>query len=166
MSQSTIPRSVFNENIKEIYERSKKLGDNWELIEHKEAFYLEKKEQKVYQNDIYTIIYHIIYSESYAVPVLFLNMFKSNGCISKYDEVYSYFNINKLNTDGDTNLILTQQEHPIIFKPFYFVHPCKTSSWMNETSIGENPNLNFTLKWLSFVFSALKIPLDIKYALS
>nr|AWV66709.1 ubiquitin-like--conjugating enzyme ATG10 [Brachionus calyciflorus] len=167
MSQSTIPRSVFNQNIIEIYEKSIKLGDTWQLIKvNEDVYYLEKKDQKFINNEILTLIFHIIYSESYNVPVLYLNMFKSNGSIAKYNDIYSFFNLNNLkNEERDSDLILTQQEHPILFKPFYYMHPCKTSQWMSATKIGENDNFNFTLKWLSFVFSALRIPLDIKYAL-
>nr|AWV66634.1 ubiquitin-like--conjugating enzyme ATG10 [Brachionus rotundiformis] len=166
MMSSTIPRSVFNDNIREVYSKSSKLGDNWNLIVFdKNIIYLEKKEQQMYQNEIITIVYHIIYSESYAVPVLYLNISKSNGSIFKYDEIYSFYNLNQVSNYQESGLILTQQEHPLLFKPFYFMHPCKTSQWMNETKLSTCQSINFTLKWLSFVFSALRIPLDIKYAL-
>ena len=77
--------------------------------------------------------------------------------------------------------LLSQQEHPITFKPFYFLHPCKTSEWMKMTSrFGSNedddaeqsgsvpdilPVQNYTLKWLSFVFSSMNIDFDLKFGM-
>lgn len=165
---SSISRSVFNKEIREIYSKSIKLGDDWSLIvfdQNQDIIYLEKKNQQLHKNDIITLVFHIIYSESYSVPVLYINISRSNGSIFKYGEVYNFFNLIETDRNQELGIVLTQQEHPILFTPFYFMHPCKTSQWMDQTSLGSNANLNFTLKWLSFVFSALRIPLDIKYAL-
>lgn len=168
--KGSIPRSIFNQEIKEIHEKSKKIGDSWKLTsktDEKDVFYLERIDQKYLNGEIYSLNLHIVYSESYTVPVLYLNLFKSNGSIAKYEEIYDYFRLNKdeLKICG-SDLILTQQEHPILFRPFYFLHPCKTSEWMIATNLNDQgKKLNFTLKWLSFVFSALNISFDIKYAL-
>nr|AWV66682.1 ubiquitin-like--conjugating enzyme ATG10 [Brachionus koreanus] len=166
---STLSRSVFNREIREIYSKSLTLGDNWTLIvvdQNQDINYLEKSIQQLYLNEIITLIYHIIYSESFSVPVLYINIFKSNGSVFKYDEIYKFFSLKELDSDQEPILILTQQEHPILFKPFYYMHPCMTSHWMNQTKLGSDESFNFTLKWLSFVFSALRIPIDIKYALN
>lgn len=165
---SNISRSVFNKEIREIYSKSIKLGDDWSLVVHnqnEDIIYLEKKSQQLYQNDIITIVFHVIYSESYSVPILYTNISRSNGSIFKYGEMYNFFNLVATDKNQESGLILTQQEHPILFIPFYFMHPCKTSEWMNRTALRSKESLNYTLKWLSFVFSVLQIPLDIKYAL-
>jgi ubiquitin-like-conjugating enzyme ATG10 len=134
--------------------------------------------------NLITFVYHVIYSESYAVPVLYLNAYKSNGKCLSFDELYEHFELTNEKSDGfkaEQQMIITQQEHPFLFnKPFYFLHPCKTSKWMHDTvpmptngdGDGDDDNeprkmtaTNYTLKWLSFTFSALNIHLDIKYSL-
>ena len=63
-------------------------------------------------------------------------------------------------------MILSQQEHPILFRPYFFLHPCKTAQFMAKTNEPGAKSNNYTLKWLSFVLSALDISLDLKYALN
>ena len=98
-----LDREVFNRDINEIYAKSQLIKDSWVLIKSNplvtndttEIFYLEKKEQKLFGNkmdqindeqnfvEVYSFIYHVIFSESYSVPVLYLTGFKSNGtCLS------------------------------------------------------------------------------------
>jgi hypothetical protein len=71
--------------------------------------------------------------------------------------------------------LFTQAEHPLLFKPFYFLHPCKTSEWMKSTELKAlkasqdkreetKQKANYTLKWLSFILFALHIPFDLKFA--
>ena len=155
-----IKRDEFNSNINEIFIKSNRLNDNWHLIETdspQNVKYLEKKEQFMFQNDIVTFVYHIIYSESYEVPVFYLNAFKSTGAQLDYNSLNEYFKLDKSNADL---MVLSQQEHPILFKPFYFLHPCKTSEWMSNLSYESN----YTLKWFSFVAVTLNISFDyLKY---
>jgi len=191
MSISYITRDTFNQNVNEIHLKSKLIGDSWNLVtipstlpNQKEILvYLEKIEQKLVEQDIYTFTFHVVYSESYSVPVLYLNVSKSNGSLLTHDELYSYFNLSKLLKGQDSvyDLVMTQQEHPLLFKPFYFVHPCRSADWMkiiatNKSIEGEREkeksgdyshhNLeNYTLTWLSFVFSSFNINLDTKYGL-
>ena len=81
-----ITRLEFNKNLIEIFEKSKKINDfSWNLLkinsltESEEIiYYLEKKSQKARQaesgiTEIITFIYNVVYSESYCVPVLYLN---------------------------------------------------------------------------------------------
>lgn len=160
-SPSYLNRETFNVNINEIFKKSNELNHNWQLIETKNIAYLEKTEQHFIDNDIQTFVYHIVYSESFEVPVFYLNAFKSNGLQLNYDELYAHFKLNDSNKK-DNIMILSQQEHPILFKPFYFLHPCKTAEWMATTN--SSTDSNYTLKWLSFVFFTLNISFDyLKY---
>jgi ubiquitin-like-conjugating enzyme ATG10 len=169
---SGISKSIFNQDIKEILEKSVLLGDDWKIFELFDGnLYLEKTEKKFIrsQNDIYTFIYHVIFSDSFSVPVLYLNVYKSNGKILEYDELYSYYDLEYKSpgdNDSSTILIITQQDHPYLYKPFYFLHPCKTLEWMSVTKIDSGQTSNFTLKWLSFVFASLNISLNLKYGLN
>jgi ubiquitin-like-conjugating enzyme ATG10 len=167
--QESIDRETFRQNIREISEKSRKLGDNWSIKNDDE--YLEKVEQKFIQNenDIYTFTYHVIFSDAFSVPVFYLNVAKSNGKALNYDELYSYYKLD-LNLNDADFLILTQQEHPVLYKPFYFLHPCRTIEWMSSIrvqsdDIPSTKSTNYTLKWLSFILSTLNISFDLKYAL-
>jgi hypothetical protein len=54
--------------------------------------------------------------------------FKSNGLQLQFNEFKKYFIDLEQTNKTTTKLIdlLDQQEHPLLFKPFYFLHPCKT----------------------------------------
>ncbi len=139
--------------------------------------YLECVEQKLANDSnnlgLLTLTFHIVYSSSFNVPVLYLNVNKANGSLLNYQEIYDYFNLSLKSSERGLNvsdeLVLTQQEHPILFKPFYFIHPCQTSKWMQASSLASPSDThlvyNYTLKWLSFVFSAFGLDLNTKYGL-
>jgi len=174
-------RLTFNENIQEIFEKSELIDNKWSLKEFElnqnqnlvESFkYLERQDQLLVNNQLITFLYHIIFSESYSVPVLYMNGYKSNGSLLSYEELNETLNLRNLTNNSDACqmvdelLILSQQEHPYFFKPFFFLHPCKTAKWMHSTTLApKSNNFNYTLKWLSFVFSALNISMNLKYAL-
>ncbi len=177
-----INKSIFNNEITEICEKSELLGDDWKIFEAEDdVLYLEKNERKFIpnQNEIYTLTYQAVFSESFSVPVLYLNVHKSNGKILDYNEIYSYFNLNtsqansnttsssKFDEDATNLSIISQQDHPILCKPFYFLHPCKTIDWMHATKTNSySKSNNYTLKWLSFVLASLNISFNIKYGLN
>ncbi len=212
MSSSTyLNRSEFNENISEIYIKSKQLQDfSWNLIkcqktidqqtsQHKfsyikveptvacfqkeDVIYMEKLNQRLVElnpgfKEIVSFVYHIVYSDSYNVPVLYLNAFKSSGLQLNSEEFKQLFmaheQISHQSAESRLHLVnlLSQQEHPLVFKPFYFLHPCKTAEWMQATKIECNieasvtlGKINYTLKWMSFVFFALNIDFNLKFCI-
>lgn len=126
-------------------------------------------------NEILTFTYHIVYSESYEVPVLYLNGFWSNGSQLNFSEFQTYFmELEQIGNEESKQArlellnLFSQSEHPLLFKPFYFLHPCKTSEWMNVTELKDSVDIahksNYTLKWLSFLLFALNISFDLKFA--
>lgn len=165
-------RVTFNDNVAKIYAKSMKIGDNFQLLRFSESdeeiVYLEKKDQRMFTKsdgcDIYTCVYNVIFSDSFTCPVLYLNVHKSNGRLLTYEEIYEFFH---LHNDKSDNLVLTQQDHPYTNKPFYYLHPCKTNDLMIATRMSSSSEraINLTLKWLSFTFAALGIPLSLDYAL-
>lgn len=43
---------------------------------------------------------------------------------------------------------ISQQEHPILGLPFYYIHPCDTASLMSQVDLS---NINYyIMSWLSF----------------
>ncbi len=94
--QEFITRLEFNKNIIEIFEKSKQINDfSWNLLKINSLtesdgiiYYLEKKSQKARQAEsgileIITFLYNIVYSESYCVPVLYLNGILSSRTLGR-----------------------------------------------------------------------------------
>lgn len=126
-------------------------------------------------NSSLTWEYHVVYSASYCVPVLYFNVWTANGGLLNLDQVW---NILQLNVD-DKWTTITQVEHPYLRKPYFQLHPCKTQNLINlitkefthslgcvEISrSGSNtfcPHKNKLISWLSCVacYVQLSIPID------
>uniref|UniRef100_UPI00358F5432 ubiquitin-like-conjugating enzyme ATG10 isoform X2 n=1 Tax=Myxine glutinosa TaxID=7769 RepID=UPI00358F5432 len=96
--------------------------------------------------------YHVVYSLSYAVPVLYLNAHTLDGRRLSLDSILSRASLTLRagldgagtsrvsgaesqdgdDYDGRTECAirwdgLTQQEHPLLGHPFYVLHPCRTA---------------------------------------
>ena len=120
--------------------------------------------------------YHIVYSISYEVPVLYLNASYSNGRQLPLEDTWRLISERFTTTETDKWGLLTQQEHPLLSRPFYYIHPCYTARVMGQaTSLrreGESHSAdvscdkhtssgNYLVTWLS-MFGALvglKVPL-------
>ncbi|RHZ56887.1 hypothetical protein Glove_396g107 [Diversispora epigaea] len=85
--------------------------------------------------DYLTVDYHIIYSTSYKVPVLYFNSYHNDGTSLLIDEIYSNLmqssRINNIKTVG-FNGGISQQDHPTLSIPFYYLHPCETATLMKS----------------------------------
>lgn len=102
--------------------------------------------------------YHIIYSLSYAVPVLYFNAFKANGRLLTLDELLSVipcqFSVQ------DKWQFITQHEHPILGRPFFQLHPCHTETMMSKLNL----HTGYLIAWLSSVAPAIHLQLPIQLA--
>lgn len=80
-----------------------------------------------------TFDYHIVYSLSHSVPVLYFNAWHSTGQLLSLDEVWERVDAthreqiisNKWGT-------LTQVEHPLLGRPYFQLHPCNTAKLMGQ----------------------------------
>ncbi|KAH9523450.1 E2-like conjugating enzyme atg10 [Bulinus truncatus] len=105
-------------------------------------------------NQTLTYEYHVIYSESYAVPVLYFNIYKSDGGLLPLDEIWklcpSYFHAYLQENKWAT---LTQQDHPILGHPFVQLHPCHTAELMAQVMRKTVTGIkqNYLVTWLSTV---------------
>lgn len=99
------------------------------------------------------IEYHVVYSSSYQVPVLYFNAYYSNGSVLTKDELEEFvINPNYREPLKSSTLMqqgsISQQEHPILGLPFYYIHPCDTASLMSQVDLS---NINYyIMSWLSF----------------
>lgn len=139
-------RESFETDLLEIEAKSLRLGDSsFRLvktsIESQPIVYLVNCHQMIGKDDyqLLTVEFHVVYSESFACPVLYLNVSRCDGSILSYSHLYQLFFGLESSSQPAANLILTQQDHPILNRPFFFLHPCKTNEWMKDTQIDIEP---------------------------
>ena len=88
-----------------------------------------------------TFEYHVIYSRSFSVPVLYLNAFKASGNLLSLSEMWEYIpSVHKDRLHHERWTFLTQVEHPYLGIPFYYLHPCHTSDLMGCISLSFDKN--------------------------
>ncbi|KAI9277197.1 autophagocytosis associated protein [Phascolomyces articulosus] len=114
-----------------------------------------------------TVEYHIVYSPGYQVPVLYFNGYDAGkkkrtplslkeGTALSLDELYQWIiskemqqslqHGNRLSQQGS----ISQEDHPILGFPFYYIHPCETQSMMRL--ISHDINIHSYIKsWLSLI---------------
>ncbi|XP_006889927.1 PREDICTED: ubiquitin-like-conjugating enzyme ATG10 [Elephantulus edwardii] len=112
--------------------------------------------------------YHVLYSCSYQVPVLYFRASFLDGrpltVKDIWERVHECYKTRLLQGPWDT---ITQQEHPILGQPFFVLHPCKTNEFMipvlkNSQKI--NRNVNYITSWLSIVGPVVGLNLPLSYA--
>ncbi|GBC07521.1 hypothetical protein RclHR1_07500006 [Rhizophagus clarus] len=134
-----------------------------------------------------TVDYHIIYSASYKVPVLYFNAYRKDGTPLANDEIYSCLvepsRLDDIKTAGFHGGI-SQQDHPTLLIPFYYLHPCETATLMKSivdksqpTTLNSSNNNNDNLlqseisiegyirSWLSLVGGVVGLKVGISYFL-
>ncbi|XP_048706037.1 ubiquitin-like-conjugating enzyme ATG10 isoform X2 [Caretta caretta] len=112
--------------------------------------------------------YHVLYSSSYQVPVLYFRACFLDGRPLTLDEiwegVHECYRARLLEGPWDT---ITQQEHPLLGQPFFVLHPCRTNEFMAPVlanSRRENRNINYITSWLSIVGPVVGLNLPLSYA--
>ncbi|XP_028615984.1 ubiquitin-like-conjugating enzyme ATG10 isoform X2 [Grammomys surdaster] len=112
--------------------------------------------------------YHVLYSCSYQVPVLYFRASFLDGrplaLEDIWEGVHECYKPRLLQGPWDT---ITQQEHPILGQPFFVLHPCKTNEFMTavlKNSQKINRNVNYITSWLSIVGPVVGLNLPLSYA--
>ncbi|KAG0331467.1 hypothetical protein BG000_010901 [Podila horticola] len=127
-------------------------------------------------DELLSVSYHIVFSPSYQVPVLYFNAFTSNGTTPVgLDQIYrSLVPHEWRDTVRNSGLSggISQQDHPIFNIPYYYMHPCETVSLM-ETVLAANPDRfetqeaflkSYIAAWLSFTGQAIGLSLPVEIA--
>ena len=147
----------FNECISDLYEQSKKIHDRWQLMKTPKGSYLI---YSFIDSNCFKYDFHIVFSESYSVPVLYFNISHLNGSLLSLDEIWNLF-IHKKNSNMYETI--TQQEHPILQRPFFVLHPCHTENLLRQV-MDQKPKKRF-LFWLSIYGQAIGLPVSVNYAI-
>ena len=102
-----------------------------------------------------TFQYHVVFSSAYNVPVLYFNAWHSTGRLLKLEEVWGM-----APASSDQYSYITQVEHPLLARPFFEIHPCRT-----EKLMGQLAPRKYLISWISAVGRDVGLSLDIKYAM-
>ncbi|CAO3564700.1 unnamed protein product [Mortierella alpina] len=123
--------------------------------------------------DILTVSYHIIFSPSYQVPVLYFNAYRRDGTAISLEEIYGSLVPEEWRSsirDAGLNGGISQQDHPILNVPYFYMHPCETVPLMETIALSQAEESNsrsfienYIMTWLSFTGQAIgiSIPTDV-----
>lgn len=152
---------------------SNDLFDNWKLEKNQVSgpTILTKRDSVASKSgNLFSIEYHVIYNQSYEVPVLYLRLYDSSGqtVVDNSEAIRILCTATTAAEQLDTSKweSLTQQLHPVLHVPFFHLHPCHTEAWMKVMSGTDSPshNLNYLVTWLSFVGFNIGLHLPNAYA--
>ncbi|XP_066153934.1 ubiquitin-like-conjugating enzyme ATG10 [Euwallacea fornicatus] len=146
MSSINFSYDLFVKCIEEIIEISSSLLDGWTLNEKQNCDngkYITKKSTVSLNHTIVIFEYHIAFHISYNVPVLCVNVWKSDGSLLTMEEVW---NLSSCPNSLNMYETLTQMDHPVLCQPILMLHPCKTQEILRGfMQKSKNP----VVSWLS-----------------
>ncbi|KAI8091846.1 autophagocytosis associated protein [Thamnidium elegans] len=93
--------------------------------------------------EIIQLEYHIVYSTSYQVPVLYFRASYQDATPLSLQEIFQKITPSIYHDQ----VMITQTEHPLTGTPFWFIHPCDTQKLMG---IVQFEYLDYIKTWLSF----------------
>ncbi|XP_042754044.1 ubiquitin-like-conjugating enzyme ATG10 isoform X1 [Lactuca sativa] len=107
--------------------------------------------------------FHVVYSSSYRVPVLYFHAQTSDGQPLNVGEIEKNLPTKSSDVLMDSKwTFITQQEHPYLNRPWYMLHPCGTSEWMKLLLADHNSTDRYLVSWFTVVGQVfgLKLPLE------
>ncbi|KAI8062567.1 autophagocytosis associated protein [Gongronella butleri] len=108
-----------------------------------------------------TIDYHIVFSPSYQVPVLYFDAFFTDGRRLSLDEIYTHVVPHMYQEEMQRSPIqaqgaITQADHPVVGRPFWYIHPCDTQTLLRTL---QPCTIDVYIQtWLSLVAPVVQCP--------
>ncbi|KAI9075664.1 hypothetical protein K1719_042361 [Acacia pycnantha] len=140
------------------------------LLENEEPFDCATLGPESDYHEINHYDFHVVYSASYKVPVLYFRAYHSDGQPLLFSEIEKDLPGLSLKLLSESKwTFITQEEHPYLNRPWYKLHPCGTSEWMKllfstHKSLTTNGSTieHYLISWFSVVGQVfgLKIPLE------
>ncbi|XP_026799809.3 ubiquitin-like-conjugating enzyme ATG10 isoform X2 [Pangasianodon hypophthalmus] len=111
--------------------------------------------------------YHVLYSFSHQVPILYFRASTLDGQPLSLHEVWSNIhpNYRQRLLQGPWDA-LTQQEHPLLGQPFFMLHPCHTEEFMRplfKMAHAKKRKVNYIATWLSVVGPVVGLDVPLSY---
>ncbi len=100
--------------------------------------------------------FHIVFSFNYQVPVFYFNYYHTNGMYLNTKEIENIIvhnnQGNRIRNFHNINEVVVQMEHPILKRPYFMLHPCRTEATLghfnlNSIKVG-NKRMNCLKKYL------------------
>ncbi|XP_053633399.1 ubiquitin-like-conjugating enzyme ATG10 [Cherax quadricarinatus] len=115
-----------------------------------------------------TFEYHIVYSLSHSVPTLYFNAWTSSGKLLTLEQVWrqvhTQFSEQIQHNKWET---LTQNEHPLLGRPFFQLHPCNTAKLMSQVTpdhySDSKLSVRYIISWLSMFGPVIGLELALDY---
>ncbi|VVC89210.1 unnamed protein product [Leptidea sinapis] len=135
---------------------SDQIQDEWKLYENTEIHksYIKKDTFLTAKDCVYKAEFVIFYNLSYGVPGFSFNVWDSSGSFLSLEGIrqLSLLDINQ----EDFYSVITQQEHPVLCRPYFVMHPCHTE--VHLASLKESKNCIVTILGLITPLIPLKLP--------
>lgn len=155
--------SMYHLNCSEEHLVAQSASDNEDPFDSATLILRDNDETHIYD-------FHIVYSFSYMVPVLYFRGYQCGGQPLDLDDIRKDLPCYSLSILRESKwTFMTMEEHPYLHRPWYTLHPCGTSDWMKlllgGIPPGECPKMvHYLPAWLSVVGQAvgLKIPLELQ----
>ncbi|XP_039822059.1 ubiquitin-like-conjugating enzyme ATG10 isoform X2 [Panicum virgatum] len=120
-------------------------------------------------DNVHVYDFHVVYSYSYKVPVLYFQGHRSDCQLLTLDEIKHHLPSNSLKVLSESKwTFITREEHPHLSRPWFTLLPCATSDWMKllleeSNEAIQEQSLRYLSAWLSVAGQAvgLKIPLEL-----
>ena len=96
------------------------------------------------EDELHLYDYHIAYSPSYQVPMLFFRGYLLDGQELELDQiVHDLPETQRLLARSSTEgwAFLTKEEHPHLHRPYYALHPCQTAALLEVMQSTDTSNL-------------------------
>ncbi|CAG4966858.1 unnamed protein product [Colias eurytheme] len=161
MDEQLITPEKFVIAAKNFMKISEKIKDKWKLHENIEVHKSYLKKETFIQNNnrnlpLLKAEFVIFYNLSYGVPSFSFNIWDESGSFLTLEDIrqMSFIEIRK----EDFYSVVTQQEHPVLHRPYFIMHPCHTQTLL--ANFKESKNIIVTFLGLIMPLLNLKLPLE------
>ncbi|XP_039751695.1 ubiquitin-like-conjugating enzyme ATG10 [Pararge aegeria] len=168
-SQATgISPETFVYAARDFIELSDKYMDSWTIYQNDNEILSThlKREEFISHRDqtgkvfLYRAEYVIFYNLSYGVPSFSFNVWDCTGKLLTLEQVRD---ISLMKTrKEDFFSVVTQQEHPVLYKPYFIIHPCHTAELL---SMFRKTSKNLIITFLSLITPLIQLNLPLEYGL-
>ncbi|XP_077226601.1 ubiquitin-like-conjugating enzyme ATG10 isoform X2 [Tasmannia lanceolata] len=113
--------------------------------------------------------FHIVYSPSYRVPVLYCRGYRCDGHPLEFEDIKKQLSLHSSRMLKEAEwTFMTQEEHPYLNRPWFTLHPCGTSDWMKLLFLGHTTPIKdviinqYLISWLSVVGQAVGLRITLE----
>nr|XP_040573476.1 ubiquitin-like-conjugating enzyme ATG10 [Lepeophtheirus salmonis] len=146
---STISENKFIDDLKTFISISNHIEDDWIKRNENGHTFISKR---VLTHNQYTSEYHVIYSHSYGVPIIYIRLYDSKGQLILDPSLVGQM----------SEKYLSPVPHPIFGSPYLHIHPCKTAEVMEK--IKDLNSKNYLISFLSTMGLYVGLSLSLEYA--